>query len=87
MAKDEQNQKGKQQNAEGMHGDKTHQAVIESLRARKARPAEDGVEEKGSPYGANESDGRHRLSEDREQHDEAEKNSELEKLDGKSRAR
>ena len=87
MAKDEQNQKGSQQNAEGMHGDKTHQAVIESLRARKARPDGDQVNELGSPFGANESDGRHRLSEEREQHDEAEKNSELEKIDGKSRRR
>jgi len=42
MADDEQNQKGKQENAEGTHGDKTHQAVIDSLRQRQAR--DDGAQ-------------------------------------------
>ena len=88
MAKDGQNQKGKQEHAEGMHGDKTHQAVIENLRQRKARgEGTDDVAQEGSPYGANPVDGHHRLSEDREQHDEAEKNSELQKTRGSDPAR
>ena len=85
---DEQNQKGQQQHAEGAHGDKTHRAVIENLRQRQARDGESGdVHEQGSPYGANPVDGHHRLSEDREQHDEAEKNSELKKTRGSDPAR
>lgn len=81
MAKDEHDQKGKQQNAEGMHGDKTHQAVIDSLRQRQAR--DDGAESApadGSPYGANPSDGKHRLVENREQHDEADLQSEKNRI-------
>jgi hypothetical protein len=80
--------KGKQAHAEGQHGEKTHAAFIEGLQSGPANTdADDAVAERGSPYGATPSDGRHRLSEDREQHDEAEKNSELRKSQGSDPAR
>ena len=82
MADDGQNQKGKQPNAEGKHGDKTHHAVIENLRARQSRGGSEDAAQQGSPYGINPADGHHRLSEGREQHDEAEKNSEVRKTRG-----
>ena len=56
--------------AEGQHGPKTHQKFIENLH-RKLDPADDTVI-------ARDTTGKHRLYEDREQHDEAEKNSDLE---------
>jgi len=76
-------QKGPQQHAEGQQGDATHSAFIESLHGKHG-----GSEEsEGSPQGQNDADefgrpirGHHRLDEDREQHDEAEKNSEANRL-------
>ena len=58
---------GAQQHAEGMHGRKTHDRLIEQLQE--------------GPHGElraepTNSEGRQRLHQDREQHDEAEKNSE-----------
>jgi hypothetical protein len=88
MAGNEHNQKAGQRHAEGQHGEKTHEAFLENLQRRDDAGAEaDDAAERGSPYGANESDGRHRLSEEREQHDEAEKNSELRKTNGSDPAR
>ena len=72
--------KGGQQHAEGQHGAKTHAAFIEGLQGGEGEASpDDSVAQRGSPYGATPSDGRHRLSEDREQHDEAEKGSEIRK--------
>ncbi len=73
MAKRKGRQAGKQQHAPGEHGDKTHTAFIEGLHGRHG-----GSEEsEGSPQRENRPiAGHHRLHEDREQHDEAEKNSE-----------
>jgi hypothetical protein len=76
-------QKGPQNHAEGQHGEKTHEEFIEELHGRHG-----GSEEsEGAPQGGNDVDefgrpivGRHRLQEDREQHDEAEKNSEANRL-------
>ena len=75
------NQKTDGQNVpvEGRAGDKTHSAFIEGLHGKHG-----GSEEsEGSPQEEN-SDrpiaGHHRLSEEREQHDEAEKNSESNRL-------
>jgi hypothetical protein len=80
MAKDGHNQKGKQAHAEGQQGEKTHAAFLENIQTGGTdNSATDGTAERGSPFGANPADGRHRLSEEREQHDEAEKNSELQK--------
>ena len=76
-------QQGPQTHAEGEHGDKTHTEFIEELHGRHG-----GSEEsEGAPQGSKDFDefgrpipGRHRLHEDREQHDEAEKNSEANRL-------
>lgn len=87
MAKGDSTQKGPQAHAEGQHGEKTHQAFIQGLHSRQRDEGADDVAQKGSPYGANPNDGGKRLGTDREQHDEAEKNSELEKEDGKDRRR
>ena len=67
MAKRKGRQPGPQRHAEGQHGDKTHRRFIEQLQegtgsTRRAR---------GAPV-----EGNHRLHQDRQQHDEAEKNSE-----------
>ena len=83
MAKDNS---PKQPNVEGRHGDKTHAAFLEQIQQGE-RTEGDLIAERGSAFGANDSDGRHRLSEDREQHDEAEKNSELRKTQGSDPAR
>ena len=80
MANDGHIQKGKQAHAEGQHGEKTHAEFIESRKGLSDDSSTEGVVERGSPYGATESDGHHRLSEEREQHDEAEKNSERKKV-------
>jgi hypothetical protein len=72
-------QQGAPLHGEGEHGDKTHQAIIESLQTR--QPESESAD--GPPPGENDVDvygeplpGRHRLREHREQHDIAEKESE-----------
>jgi len=59
-------QPGPQQHAEGQHGEKTHRRFIAQLQ----QPTEQGASA-GNPV-----EGHHRLHQDRQQHDEAEKNSE-----------
>jgi hypothetical protein len=79
----DRDQQGAQNHAEGQHGDKTHAEFIEGLHGRHG-----GSEEsEGAPQDQNDADvygrpvrGRHRLEEDREQHDEADKNSEANRL-------
>jgi hypothetical protein len=73
MGKRDGRQKGAQRHAEGQHGVKAHARFIESL--QEGREAATSELEAQSPEGA------HRLHEDREQHDEAEKNSEKNRLD------
>jgi len=76
-------QQGAQNHAEGQQGDKTHSEFIEDLHGKHG-----GSEEsEGAPQGQNDADvygrpihGHHRLNEDREQHDEADKNSETNRL-------
>ena len=76
-------QAGPQDHAEGQHGGKTHNAFIDGLHGRHG-----GSEEsEGAPQAENQADsterpiaGHHRLFEEREQHDEAEKNSEANRL-------
>jgi hypothetical protein len=58
---------GPQRHAEGQHGEKTHRRFIEQLQEGVAAPKSTV----GPPV-----DGNHRLHQDRQQHDEAEKNSE-----------
>jgi hypothetical protein len=79
--------KGATPHAEGQQGEKTHRQFLENRKGLADDSTTEGVAERGSPYGATEADGRHRLSEDREQHDEAEKNSELRKTNGSDPAR
>ena len=86
MSKHDGQQQGAQDHDEGQHGDKTHGAFIEGLHGRHG-----GSEEsEGAPQAENAGDptnapggpiaGHHRLFEEREQHDEAEKNSESNRL-------
>jgi hypothetical protein len=83
MGKRDGHQQGAQPHDETGHGDKTHAAFIDGLHGKHG-----GSEEsEGSPQGSDSVDaygrpipGRHRLEEDREQHDEAEKNSEANRL-------
>ena len=67
-------QKGPQAHAEGQHGDKTHHRLMEQLHegeTRQSREEEIAQNRERAAY-----DGGRRLVEDRQQHDEAEKNSE-----------
>jgi hypothetical protein len=66
-------QQGAQRHAEGQHGAKAHARFIETLH--------EGREPGDSELAATSLDGAHRLQEDREQHDEAEKNSEKNRLE------
>ena len=60
---------GPQQHAEGQHGEKTHRQFIKRL--QEPLNARDADEISGRPV-----EGHHRLHQDRQQHDEAEKDSE-----------
>jgi hypothetical protein len=67
-------QKGPQAHAEGRHGEKTHGRFVEQLHEGKhERVREEQIEEKRHDQAMK---GGRRLVEDRQQHDEAEKNSE-----------
>ena len=72
MGKRDGHQKGPQTHAEGQHGDKAHSRFIEQLHEGRA-PSNQELRDEGV-------EGRHRLDEDREQHDEADKNSEKNRL-------
>lgn len=76
MAKDD---KPKSPNAEDQQGGKTHAAFLDQLHSRPADPTVVDANRLGNAEFPSD-DGRHRLSEDREQHDEAEKNSENGKI-------
>ena len=78
MANEKGRQQGPPDHAEGQHGDKTHEEFIEGLHGRHG-----GSEEsEGAPQDHSDEPtaGHHRLDEVREQHDEAEKNSEANRL-------
>jgi hypothetical protein len=72
MGKRDGRQKGAQAHAEGQHGAKAHARFIESLHESREPAAQDPRMESD--------EGGHRLREDREQHDEADKNSEKNRL-------
>ena len=74
MARQKGRQKGAQQHAEGQQGEKTHQRLQEKLQSGRREP--DPAEDRAS----HDDPGAHRLFEDRQQHDEAEKNSEKTRL-------
>jgi hypothetical protein len=69
---------GPQRHAEGQHGQRTHKRFIEQLHeAPPEEPADARVERQHNKAAY---EGKRRLVEDREQHDEAEKNSERTQL-------
>jgi len=75
-------QKGPQDHAEGQHGSKTHNKVLEQLKTGDGNGTppealENGLAPKKIPAHHNAA---HRLFEQRQQHDEAEKNSEKTRL-------
>lgn len=67
-------QKGAQRHAEGMHGEKTRQKLIEQLEAGDTELDRQRFEERAKKAGGQ------RIVEDREQHDEKAKNSEKTRL-------
>lgn len=74
MPKRTDNDEGASARAEGQHGDKTHSRFIEQLHEGPSEePLEERLERDRERAGR---EGKRRLVEDREQHDEAEKNSE-----------
>jgi len=78
MAKRRGYQKGPQRHAEGQQGEKTHDAFLEGRHGQHESPESERAAQEGNDvdvYGQPIRGG-HRLFEDREQHDEAEKNSE-----------
>jgi hypothetical protein len=71
-------QPGPQDHAEGQHGAKTRQRIVEQLQSRpREEPVSDRLARAHEKAGW---EGKRRLVEDRQQHDEAEKNSERERL-------
>ena len=73
-------QKGPQDHAEGQHGSKTHSKFIEQLQSGNGN-APDQVENGAErPKKLAHHNAAHRLFEDRQQHDEAEKRSEKTRL-------
>jgi hypothetical protein len=78
MSKRDGHQPGPQDHAEGAHGSKTHQAFLQQLHSKANAPVAD---EPVSPESKTEKHGsQRRLAQDRQQHDEAEKNSEKTRL-------
>ena len=79
MTKRDGHQQGPQDHAEGAHGSKTHQAFIQQLHSKANAPIADeppsARESKTEKHGS-----QRRLAQDRQQHDEAEKNSEKTRL-------
>src|ERR1700730_9061733 len=73
-------QKGPQEHAEGEHGAKTRSKILEQLHSRNGTVdpnSQNGVE---PPKSIAHHNAAHRLFEERQQHDEAEKNSEKTRL-------
>lgn len=67
MARGRKRSPGLQNHAEGQHGEKTHQRFVEQLHET-TQPVDQ--------VSSSTTEGHHRLQQDREQHDEAERNSE-----------
>jgi hypothetical protein len=90
MASRRRQEGGKKQNAEGMHGDRTHEAILEQLKhglPDPPAPVDEAAAADGDLGGnpnlkahAPGPDGKHRLFEHRQQHDEADRNSEKNRL-------
>lgn len=68
-------QKGAQRHPEGGHGERTTAAIREQLQSRGRNAGEGNAQDPAGTEHANRS-GRHRIREDRQQHDAADRNSE-----------
>jgi hypothetical protein len=64
--------------AEGQHGDKTHARLIEQLHSGPSRESDE--DQRAARHEQSAHEGKRRLVEDREQHDEADRNSEKVRL-------
>ena len=73
MGKRDGQQKGPQEHAEGQHGERAHARFVEQLH----QPMRGDDDAASVPNVVKSDEGRHRLDEDRQQHDEADKNSEF----------
>jgi len=74
-------QKGPQDHAEGQHGAKTRSKILEQLHSRNGNGVVDpGKTAPETPKNLPHHNSAHRLFEERQQHDEAEKNSEKTRL-------
>jgi hypothetical protein len=75
---DRDQQKGAQQHAQGMHGPKSRAHLVDQLQS--GGTGDDAARAQGDPAPRDEA-GKHRLFEGREQRDEAERNSEKNRLE------
>jgi hypothetical protein len=73
-------QKGPQDHAEGQHGSKTHGKFLEQLKTGSGTPPEESQNGLDPTKPIAHHNAAHRLFEHRQQHDEAEKNSEKTRL-------
>ncbi|MFL5466305.1 MAG: hypothetical protein ACJ793_01630 [Gemmatimonadaceae bacterium] len=73
-------QKGPQDHAEGQHGSKTHSKFIEQLQSGNGADTAEGENGDSRPKNLAQHNAAHRLFEERQQHDEAEKKSEKTRL-------
>jgi hypothetical protein len=73
-------QKGPQDHAEGQHGAKTRSKILEQLQNGNGATPEESENELETPRDLAHHNSAHRLFEQRQQHDEAEKNSEKTRL-------
>ena len=71
MSKRDGNQKGAQSHPQGGHGDKTHSKIVETLH-QNTHATDDGARSSSA--------GRQKGNKDRQQHDEADKNSENDRV-------
>ena len=77
MSKRDGHQKGPQQHPEGGHGDRTHSKIVETLHQNTHKDPE---KDNKLPRAKSFPDGKNHIYEDRQQHDEADKNSEKDRL-------
>lgn len=73
-------QKGPQDHAEGQHGSKTHSKFLEQLHTGIGTSPDESLNGSESRKNPSHHNAAHRLFEDRQQHDEAEKRSEKTRL-------
>ena len=73
-------QKGPQEHAEGQHGSKTHSKFLEQLHSGNGTPPDATENGSNPPKNPGHRNAAHRLFEDRQQHDAAEKQSEKTRL-------